>query len=60
MRYNLACYECQLGRLSEAKQWLARAFPLADARKIRAMALEDLDLKPLWKEISEMPCKPGI
>ena len=22
MRYNLACYECQLGNLERAKQWL--------------------------------------
>ena len=54
MRYNLACYECQLGRLDEARQWLRKAFALANARRIRSMALDDLDLKPLWKEISEM------
>lgn len=55
MRYNMACYECQLGRLPEARQWLRKAFTLADVGRIRAMALDDLDLKPLWKEISEMP-----
>jgi predicted Zn-dependent protease len=54
MRYNLACYECQLGRLREARQWLAKAFALANQRKIREMALDDLDLKPLWGEIREM------
>src|SRR6266853_1802916 len=24
MRYNLACYECQLGRLDQAKHWLEK------------------------------------
>jgi len=32
MRYNLACYECQLGRLEQAKEWLKKAFALGDAR----------------------------
>lgn len=53
MRYNIACYECQLGRLAEARQWLAKAFRLGDKQKMRAMALEDLDLQPLWKELRE-------
>jgi hypothetical protein len=26
IRYNLACYECQLGRLDQARAWLERAF----------------------------------
>jgi hypothetical protein len=25
MRYNLACYECQLGRLEQASEWLEKA-----------------------------------
>ena len=51
MRYNLACYECQLGRLEQAKHWLHKAFELGDPEKFKAMALEDPDLEPLWKEI---------
>ncbi len=51
IRYNLACYECQLGRLEAAKQWLQKAFRLGNARKMRQMALEDPDLKALWKDI---------
>src|SRR5664279_2801766 len=51
MRYNLACYECQLGRLEQAKRWLEKAFALGDARKMQLAALDDPDLQPLWKEI---------
>jgi tetratricopeptide (TPR) repeat protein len=53
MRYNLACYECQLGRLEQAKQWLEKAFALGDARKMKLAALDDPDLQPLWKEIGK-------
>jgi tetratricopeptide (TPR) repeat protein len=51
MRYNLACYECQLGRLEQAKDWLEQAFKMGDARKMKLAALDDPDLEPLWKEI---------
>ena len=54
MRYNLACYECQLGRLKEAKEWLAKAFELGDATKMKLAALEDPDLQPLWEKIGEI------
>jgi len=50
--YNLACYCAQTDRLQEAKKWLNRAMILACEKDIRAQALEDLDLKPLWKEIA--------
>lgn len=51
MRYNLACYECQLGRLEQAKEWLQKAFHLGGETKMKLAALEDPDLKPLWKNI---------
>lgn len=51
MRYNLACYECRLGRLEQAKVWLEKAFGLGDARRMRSMALEDRDLESLWSDI---------
>ena len=51
MRYNLACYECQLGRLAEAKDWLQKAFALGDEKKMKLVALEDPDLEPLRREI---------
>jgi tetratricopeptide (TPR) repeat protein len=53
MRYNLAWYECQLGRLEQARNWLEKAFDLGHSRKIKWMALEDPDLEPLWRKIGE-------
>jgi tetratricopeptide (TPR) repeat protein len=53
MRYNLACYACQLGRLEQAKQWLEKAFALGDAKQMKLAALDDPDLEPLWKEIGK-------
>jgi len=54
MRYNLACYECKLGRLEQAKSLLEKAFELGDPKKIKLMALEDPDLEPLWREIGRI------
>ena len=54
MRYNLACYECQLGRLEQAKNWLQKAFEVGDSKQIKLMALEDPDLEPLWRETGEI------
>jgi tetratricopeptide (TPR) repeat protein len=54
MRYNLACYECQLGRLDEATGWLRKAFALGDARMMKLTALDDPDLKPLRVEIESL------
>ena len=53
MPYNLACYECQLGRLEPAKCWLEKACKLGDPKKIKLTALEDPDLQPLWREIGK-------
>jgi len=54
MRYNLACYACQLGDLPGARRWLKRTFALGRKKETKLMALQDLDLKPLWPEISEL------
>jgi len=54
MRYNLACYSCQLGNLKEAMGWLEKAIDLAGKEDIRLMALEDKDLEPLWSRIGEI------
>jgi Flp pilus assembly protein TadD len=51
--YNLACYDCQLGDLDAAKAWLDKACTLGDARRIKLMALQDPDLKPLWPNIGK-------
>ncbi len=47
LRYNLACYECQLGRLEQAKDWLHKAFAIDDAKELKLMALDDPDLEQL-------------
>ena len=52
--YNLACYACRLGNLRESLQWLERAIDLAGKTDIRARALDDPDLEPLWKHIGEI------
>jgi tetratricopeptide (TPR) repeat protein len=51
VRYNLACYACQMGNLPTARQWLERAVEIAGLDLIRKMALQDADLEPLWPEI---------
>src|ERR1039458_4565684 len=35
MRYNLACYACQLGNLKEARQWLEKAFAIGDSKQLK-------------------------
>ena len=54
MRYNLACYECQLGRLEQAKNWLQKAFEVGDSKELKLMALTDPDLEPFRREIGEL------
>lgn len=54
IRYNLACYACQLGNLKEAWQWLEKAFDFGDSKNLKLMALDDHDLEPLWTDISEI------
>jgi predicted Zn-dependent protease len=54
MRYNLACYACQLGDLPEARRWLKKAFALGRKKETKQMALQDPDLQPLWPEIEGM------
>lgn len=49
--YNLACYTCQLGRLTEAWAWYEHARGMAAAGTVQAMALEDKDLQPIWDKI---------
>jgi len=54
LRYNLACYAAQLGRLWESERWLKLAFTVGNREELRSMALEDPDLKPLWPKIVDM------
>jgi tetratricopeptide (TPR) repeat protein len=50
--YNLACYCAQTEKLGEALEWLKMASEIAGERDIRAQALNDPDLKPIWNEIT--------
>jgi len=52
--YNLACYECQLGDVDAARDWLRRAMKLRKPAELKVQALEDPDLKPMWAEIQSM------
>jgi tetratricopeptide (TPR) repeat protein len=54
LRYNVACYECLLGRLEQAKHWLENAFKMGNPKRMKFAALRDSDLKPLWKEIGTL------
>ena len=49
--FNLACYACQLGDLTAAREWLARAERISGVKAIREQALADADLEPLWAEL---------
>ena len=49
--YNLACYACVGGHVEEAKSRLQLAFDLAP--DFRDLALEDLDLLPLWDWVND-------
>jgi predicted Zn-dependent protease len=51
--YNLACYAAQMGQLDQAWQWLRRAARIGKASKIKALALADPDLEPLWEKLRE-------
>ena len=54
MRYNLACYECQLGNRDAACERLREAFALPDGEEFRATAMADTDLvtlRPLIKQL---------
>jgi predicted Zn-dependent protease len=51
--YDLACYCAQSERVDEARSWFSKAMALAKNQSaVKAMALNDLDLKPLWIEIA--------
>jgi Flp pilus assembly protein TadD len=54
LRYNLACYECRLGNLAMARQWLRRTFEHKNAEGWRAEAKKDEDLEALWSEMKAL------
>jgi hypothetical protein len=54
LTYNVACYECRLGNLSVARQWLKRTFALKMGPPFRLEAQSDPDLEILWPEIETL------
>ena len=52
--FNLSCYACQMQQLDEARSWFHCALKLGGKDKLKAMALGDSDLQPLWTEIREL------
>ena len=53
IRYNLACYACQLGDEAGAWSWLEKSMALSDLDEVKRMALNDPDLEPLRTRIKE-------
>jgi hypothetical protein len=51
IRYNLACYSCQMDCLEEARAWLNKAVGIIGAPTIKEMASKDPDLEKMWNEI---------
>jgi len=49
-RYNLACYEAQLGNLPAARKWLSTALALPGSEELHQAARTDPDLAPLRGE----------
>ena len=51
IHYNLSCYETRLQHFRRAQRHLARAIQL-DPR-FKALAMDDVDLEPLWAKVTE-------
>jgi len=45
---------CHLGNLKEARGWLKQAIDLSSTKEVKLMALNNLRLEPLWKEIGKV------
>jgi tetratricopeptide (TPR) repeat protein len=54
VHYNMACYCCTLGYLSEALDRIRAALKHGDVRQLKELALADADLEPLWLEIKDL------
>ena len=52
--YNLSCYACQMQHFDDARTWLRRALKIGGKERIKRLALDDPDLKPLWEEIRNL------
>src|SRR4029453_11345078 len=56
IKYNLACYFCQMGDIENAKNYLRKAFEID--LNWRKAALDDEDLRPLWDSLQTTVEKP--
>jgi predicted Zn-dependent protease len=54
MRYNLACYACQLGDVTDAEAWLVRAMKIMGKKEVQLMAQSDPDLLPLRERLLQL------
>src|SRR4030095_14795090 len=50
IKYNLACYFCQMGDTENAKNYLNQAFEIDSSWRLKA--LDDEDLRPLWDSLA--------
>ena len=50
LQFNLACYECVMGNVAEARKRLRMACKID--KRFKAAALDEPDLKGLWDEIA--------
>src|SRR5262245_12118432 len=57
--YQLACYACGIGEIEEGFDWLQQAFSGDTSKELRAMALKDPALRPLWARIQKPDPKSG-
>jgi tetratricopeptide (TPR) repeat protein len=51
IQYDLAVYQCRLGKLLEALSCLQKAFIRGNAKEMTLAALDDPDLQPLWRSL---------
>jgi Flp pilus assembly protein TadD len=54
LAYNLACYECCLGNLPGAREWLRKTFARPNSELWRVAAQKDPDLAALHAEIERL------
>lgn len=60
IQFNLACYACKLGKLEEARRWLARSIEAAGREKIQARVRNRPDLESLWAQLGQVPSQAPV
>jgi hypothetical protein len=48
--FNIGCHLCQIGNIGKAENLVGKAIKLDE--KFTLLALDNLDLEPLWRELS--------